>query len=145
MIRLAGANDKITLVRMARDFHALSGMPFPFSAPHASLCVDACIAGGDYAAFVYEKDGKARGVLGSYSGVHVYAPCQIANEIMFWIDPEYRGGSAAVKLIRAYEAWAKSRGCMVCELVGLGNDPSVGNLYARLGYSPAEKHFLKVL
>lgn len=68
----------------------------------------------------------------------------LARETVWFIDPEYRG-TAAVRMLDAYERWAKSLGCVFTGMAGMGADPKVAKLYLRRGYRVAETHYLKAL
>jgi GNAT superfamily N-acetyltransferase len=144
MIRSALSGDRDRVLLMARAFHAAADLPFAFSAPMASLLFDAALADDDRLCLIYEQDGAAVGVLAAHAAPHMLAPVKAAHEIMWWIDPEYRG-QAASRMLAAYEEWAKSRGCVLIHMVGLGSDPITSRLYERHGYRAAERHFMKPL
>lgn len=59
-----------------------------------------------------------------------------AVESCLYVHPASRGTPAAIKLIRAFEEWAKAAGCTSVALsVGSGLDVDrVTSLYERLGY-----------
>lgn len=143
IVRRALPCDKGRLLVMARAFHAASGTPLPFSAAAASLVADAAMADPDRLCLVLaDAGGTARGALLALAGDHHFSPVRIASEIMWWIDPDYRG-RAAGDMIAAYEQWAAERGCDFIHMAGLGGDPAVSALYRRRGYQPAETHFMK--
>jgi GNAT superfamily N-acetyltransferase len=144
MIRKAIAADKARVLMMAKAFHQASGVPLPFSAAAASVLFDAALADGDRLCLVHESDGIARGVLAAVAAPHHLAPVKVASEIIWWIDPDWRG-RAAMKMLAAYEQWAVDRGCQYVGMVGLGADPAVSTLYARRGYQAVERHFLMPL
>lgn len=65
-----------------------------------------------------------------------YDPTLNAYEQMLYVDPGYRGGTMAGKLIRAFENGARERGAknvFVGSSAGI-NDVGVSALYKRLGY-----------
>lgn len=145
MIRHATASDRDRVLLMARDFHRAAGLPFAFCPVTASMLFDAALHDDDRLCLVYERaDGAPVGTLCAYAGPHMFAPVKVAQEIMFWIAPEHRGRGAR-GMMQAYEAWARSRGCALVHMVGLGADPVTTAFYQRLGYEPAERHFFKAL
>lgn len=144
MIRNAIPADKARVLVMAKAFHAASGVPFPFSAAAASVLFDAALVDGNRLCLIYEREGIARGVLAAVCAPHHLAPVKVASEIIWWIDPDWRG-RAATKMLAAYEAWSAERGCQYVSMVGLGADPSVSELYARRGYQAVERHFMMPL
>ncbi len=65
----------------------------------------------------------------------------IAAEAFLFVEPGARG-RAGLRLIGAYEAWAREQRCARTRLTSLaGNDVSA--IYLRLGYAPVETHFMK--
>lgn len=142
--RPATVGDKMRVLTMARDFHAAAGVPFPFSAAHADAIFRASLLDEDRLCVVLDVDGAARGALIAEAGAHPFGPFKVASEVMWWIEPAYRGAGAA-SMLAHYEAWARERGCVLAHLVGLGGDPAIGIFYQRHGYSAAERHFLKTL
>ncbi|ACF01845.1 GCN5-related N-acetyltransferase [Rhodopseudomonas palustris TIE-1] len=92
-----------------------------------------------------DRDGVTRGVLLAAAYEHRFGPVWIASETAWWIDPAHRGGSAAPRMLDAYEDWARRQGCVFAGMAGMGGDPQVAKLYLRRGYQTAETHFLKAL
>jgi GNAT superfamily N-acetyltransferase len=144
MIRLATEHDRPRVVAMAKEFHAVAGLPFEFSAPMASALFSASISETNRICIIFAPDGIARGVLVAQAGMHRFAPVKVAEEIMWWVDPAHRGASA-MKMLAAYERWARDRGCSFASMVGLGYDPTPARLYEHRGYVAAERHYLKPL
>lgn len=145
MIRIANHSDAPRLVEMARAFHAAAtdGPALPFDAAMALHAAHAAIGAPDAAIFIAEKRGRAVGMLCAVVAGTPFGPGRLAQEFAFWIEPDARGGSAAMKLMRAYEAWAKERGATAAGLVD--RDGSTARFYDRNGYKPAETHFWKAL
>jgi GNAT superfamily N-acetyltransferase len=69
----------------------------------------------------------------------------IAQEVIFWVEPEHRGSRLALKLMEAYEFWAKKVGCSFTQmsLVETEQAQKIARLYERKGYAPIERGFLK--
>src|SRR5262245_39885246 len=128
MIRRGVEGDRSRVLAMAKAFHAACGLSFPFSAPMADALFRASLVEADRVCLVFAPAGEARGVLAAHAGMHQFAPVKVASEIMWWVDPEYRGGSS-VRMLAAYEEWARERGCVYAAVAGLGADPLVGRLY----------------
>lgn len=141
VLRRAREADRFEVTALARRFHSSSGVPFEFDAAHASMTVAAYISTPRHLCLVNEVDGALRGVLAAQASISPLAPVLIAQELVFWIDPEWRG-DAARKMIAAYEKWAASEGCVFAGLSGL-NDPLVARFFRRAGFDQAENKFLK--
>ena len=94
-----------------------------------------------------EKDGDLRGFIMAqlttpYAGISI-----IANDIAFFVSPEFQGGNTALRLIRAYEKWAKQAGATHIELgVSSGVDTERAlSMYSYLGYAPSSVTYIKEL
>jgi len=144
MIRPAVLGDRMRVLAMAKAFHHASGVPFPFSAPMADMLFRSSIADADMLCLVLDVDGIAHGVLAAEARAHRFSPVKMAFELIFWIDPDYRGRDAGA-MLDAYEVWARQQGCAFIHMVGLGGDPLTSRLYERRGYLAAERHFMKSL
>lgn len=68
-----------------------------------------------------------------------------AQELAWYVEPEFRGTSTAIKLMKMYEAEAIKRGCKEIGMVCLeALDPvRTGNIYEKLGYNKYETHYIK--
>jgi len=67
--------------------------------PHAYACLYRDAAGqciGGLVGYVY-REAQGLGDL-------------VAQDLGWYVDPEHRGGTAAVRMVRDFEAWAKSKG-----------------------------------
>lgn len=144
MIRPAVDSDRMRVLSMAKAFHAASGLNIPFSPAMADTLFRLSLQDDDRLCLILEDDGTARGVLAAFAGIHALAPIKVASEIVWWIDPAYRGRDA-LKMLNAYELWASERGCSFVSMVGLGAYPAPATLYERRGYEPVECHYLKSL
>jgi GNAT superfamily N-acetyltransferase len=70
----------------------------------------------------------------------------IASELVFWIEPEHRGGMAAVRLLKAAEDAARERGIEVNRMAVLSSSPpQAAALYERMGYALTESYYSKRL
>lgn len=144
MIRPAVYADRMRVLAMAKAFHAVCGLPFAFSAPMADALFSVALNDAEMLCLVLDVDGQARGVLAAQAEMHRFTPVKMAFELLFWIDPDHRGSSAR-PMLDAYEGWARERGCLYVNMVGLGGDPLTTRLYERRGYQAVERHFMKSL
>ena len=67
------------------------------------------------------------------------------SELAWYVEPEHRGTSVAIKLMTRYEAYAKDKGCNYITMVCLESlsPESVGKIYHKLGYNTLEHHYRK--
>ena len=144
MIRRATYSDRVAILAMVRRFHAESGAGLAFSAALARQTIDRVLADENSLALVLEMDGGLRGIFAATIHQHFFSLELCAQELVWWVDPSYRG-RGAVKMLADYEAWARSKGCHAINMVGLGGDPATTRLYERHGFTAQERHFLKRL
>jgi GNAT superfamily N-acetyltransferase len=62
------------------------------------------------AAFLAYKEDKCIGFVGAIIAPFFFSDYERATDVGFYILPEHRGGSAAFKLLRTIEDWAKENG-----------------------------------
>lgn len=142
MIRRADMGDTLAITAMAKRFAAAAGTGLPFSAAYAEARARATI-GDPMGVVLLWDDGAPKGVLAGVIRQHPLFPVTVAAELIWWIEPEARG-HAARPMLRAFEAWAESRGADRIEMACF--DERAGALYARAGYEAStERHWSKVL
>jgi GNAT superfamily N-acetyltransferase len=153
MIRPATPKDRSRVVELLADSHVgagfdtpagATGFTFPFDPAYAERLFLSHLRGRNLA-IVHDVDGTAQGVLLATASEHPFGPVWLARETLWWIDPAHRGGTAAPRMLDAYEKWAAAQGCRFVGMAGMGDDPTVAKLYQRRGYARAETHFLKPL
>lgn len=138
-VRRADEADRVAVIRLLRDSHAAAGFTFPFSAPHADMLFRQHLAGG----LVIVAGQPAQGVLMAMPFDHPFGAGKWAKETVWYIAPEARG-RAALRMLEAYEAWAREHGCAAIGMASLATN-DVSKIYERRGYAPAETHFVKAL
>jgi GNAT superfamily N-acetyltransferase len=95
----------------------------------------------DGAAWVLEHDGAVRGILGATVFVHPMDGTLTAAEMCWWVDPEMRGHG--LKLLRAFETWARDRGAR--KTVVVAPTPDVERLYERMHYAKVETSYERLI
>jgi GNAT superfamily N-acetyltransferase len=143
IVRPARPDERFEVLRLARDFHAASGIPFDFCPAHASRAAQDYIEDPGKLCLALEVSGSLRGVLAASWSISPLAPVKIAQELIFWVDPDHRG-RASRRMLVGYEKWARAQGCAAAGLAGL-NDPRVARFFGAAGFMSAENKFLKIL
>ena len=141
-IRRAAEGDIPALVGMGRAMHDES--PHYASLAFSEAKVEQLIrwmlsASETQCALVAEESGRIVGMLGGFVSEYFFGHDLVASDYVFYVRPENRGGSSAVRLLRAFEKWAISAGAS--EIVpGVSTRLSVARtegLYLALGYEKA--------
>ena len=97
---------------------------------------------------VAEKDGNVVGFI-----IGISAPCmvnrnyKIGAELAWWVDPQYRHGGDAIRLVKHIEQKAKEAGCALWSMMCLEaiEPDKVEKMYLHLGYEKGERTFTRRL
>lgn len=137
-IRVAIPADVPRIVDLGAALHAESPRwsRIPFNPARAAETMTRLILSADGVVFVYEVDGLVVGGIAGVVQPHWACVAGIAHEMSFVIDPEYRGGMAACRLICSLVAWGKMKGAAWLHAgTSTGLEPEmVARLYERLGF-----------
>lgn len=145
-IRKATEDDIDTLASMGERFIKYSEYRRTTECPHGHIA-DALRKILEVGAiFVAEINGVVRGGIVCSVTPAWFAPdARIAVELAWWVDDDYRNGMTGIRLLQAYERWAKESGAsMICmsDMV-IDGRPPLGEMLARLGYRMTERTFMK--
>jgi hypothetical protein len=142
-IRLAEPEDLARIVEMAVLFIAESpyGRIAPAVPDRIIELAKKLASSPDGVIFVVEVDGNAVGMLGGHIFDHPMLDAIVASEVAWWVDMAHRG-RVGVKLLAAFEQWARDHGATHVEMVSPDSD-SVGRFYERVGYSRIETAYLR--
>ena len=140
-VRPARSDERFEVLALCRRFHAASGVPFDFDPAHASITAQRCIDGPEALCLALEADGALRGVLAALTSISPLAPVRVADELIFWVDPAFRGRGPRL-MLKGYEDWARAQGCVLIGMSAL-NDPRVSRFYGAAGFRSLENKFYK--
>ncbi|WCK15393.1 GNAT family N-acetyltransferase [Agrobacterium tumefaciens] len=140
-VRFATAEDRDRVVALLRDSHEAAGFTFPFQAAYADQLFQQHMRSP--MACVLVTGERAQGVLMAAASDHPFGVGSIAKETVWYVAPEARG-RGAIKMLDAYETWARSVGCVSVGMASLATN-DVSSIYERRGYSAVETHYMKLL
>ena len=84
------------------------------------------------------------GFIAGQSTVFPFGPGKIASETAWWIDPDSRGENRGLKLMKAFEYWAKN--VAQCDYITMTSlDKDVEKIYKKNGYKLYERAYMKLL
>lgn len=155
MIRPATRDDIPRLVEMAQRFYPESPYPLIYGdMPKEQVAGLSIIAMEGLAShgivpgvmLVAEHEGELVGMACLHVDPSTFNPVTVAGEIVWWIEPEHRGGMTAVRLLKASEKAAQERGAHVVRMACLATSPpEAAAIYERMGYAHTETIFTKRL
>lgn len=147
VVRRATVDDIRGVVMLGRKFADESGYPSrgihinPHKL-HESL--ELAIGDDSHAVFVADRDGVLVGASAAIRFSMYFSDAPVAMEMFWWVDPEVRGGTAAIRLIKSMEDWAAEAGCITFSMVDLpGIIGPASSIYERRGYQLVERTWIK--
>lgn len=144
-IRLAVVDDRAVLLRMCLRFAQESGYRAFIAIDFGRLeaLVDFVLEHG--AAFVCVNPlGLVVGMLGVTLIEHPMSGECVASEMAWWIEPEYRGGTTALRMLTHAETWARELGATRFQMVAPAGS-TLGLFYQRRGYRELESTYQRSL
>lgn len=136
MIRTATHDDIPRLVEMGAAFHDASGQPFSYNEDATELLLKSMI---DLpTATVIRSDN---GLIGGMLNPAYCDPSWIMAVELFWWATDKQG----VKLLSAFEEWAKSQGAHEVRMTTLEDMPGADKIMARRGYKATEISYQRVI
>jgi GNAT superfamily N-acetyltransferase len=150
MIRPAVISDLSRLEAMGARFFAASGMDrwFSYKPQDFSTTIANAIASDQGLALVGDGPIGAVGMAVAIAyPVYFNFSHSTAQELIWWVEPEYRGGQMGAQLRQGLEEWARGKGCLTMEMGALETlrPEALAHLYERRGYEPKERIFVKSL
>jgi hypothetical protein len=140
-VRFAEPGDRDRVIALLKESHAAAGFTFPFEAARADQLFQQHLASPFACVLVVGK--PAQGVLMAVAFEHPFGAGRIAKETVWFIEPSARG-RGALRMLDAYEYWARSTSCVSIGMASLASN-DVSKIYERRGYAAAETHFMKPL
>jgi GNAT superfamily N-acetyltransferase len=111
-IRFGQKDDLETVLRLSRAMHAESRFEqLPLNETKAIGLYHAIVdnPGVSCMLLAYRPDGEVVGMLAAHALEYFFCDGLMVQDRVFYVLPEFRGTSAAVKLLTALRRWAESR------------------------------------
>lgn len=147
IVRRATAFDTERIVEMGAAFYA--GTHYARTVPYdeTSIAALAQWLREQHILLVAQHDGEVIGMLGLVVAPHPFnMRYRTANEAAFYVDPDARGGRAALALLQHGEQAARAAGASVLQMIHMHDSPPVaGRLYQHAGYFHSETCYSKDL
>lgn len=142
MIREAVVEDIIKIIPLVEKFASEIGEYYEdkFNKRHTAAVIKNCI---DYGVcYVNDVDGVITGVIAGLASGNLWNPAvKQLDEQIYYVLPEHRGGTAGLRLIRAYDKAAQRFD--ICTLKLMYNSPDISKHYERMGYTELERTFVR--
>lgn len=148
MIRPATMADVERIADMAQAFYASTEYPSLYGdLSRIQACGLAIVLQERGMILVAEEDGAVIGMAAMSIEPCLFNPATIlANEVAFWIEPEHRRGTLALRLHAATDTALKAAGVHVVRWAKLTTSPEgVERLYTRAGCTETERFYTRAL
>lgn len=109
-IRRMTEDDIPMLVALGEDMHEESRRSGTFDPERSIRLCFKIMQDPASLGLVAEQEGEIIGMLGAHITDDLWGPDKVAGDYLVYVVPEQRGTSAAVRLIKAYIAWAEENG-----------------------------------
>ena len=145
MIRYGKPSDVPALVELASLFEEEGSLPLKVDIPFFRTNLVSMIDHPHFFVCVAEDKGKVHGMLLAALNTMVLNPQPIAVEIGWFVKKEFRGRPENRKMVKAYEDWARMKGCAHISMSDVNTTGKLGALYNRMGYTHFESSYVKEL
>lgn len=138
--------DQLSLTReIAHAFFQESQLPGVFNWKHWLDCWSAIIDKGMGVIIVYFDQGIVKGVIGGISARCLNTGDLEIFETFWYVFPEYRKGTKAIRLLQDFEKWGQSIGAKRVKMAHLMNlnGAVMRRMYTAMGYAEQETTFRK--
>lgn len=147
IIRLGAEKDIERILILSENFYEVAGCKeiIPFCADSSEEYIIISIDMGLLS--VAEDHGLVVGfVLGIAVPFLMNKDYLVGTEIAWWMEPEYRKGSAGIKLLSHIEKSAKEAGCVMWSMMSLeeSEPEKMERIYLSRGYKKTENTFTRV-
>ena len=144
-VRTATPDDVFDILILGKQFSREAPKSHKWNKDKAEQFVLSTFHNTNMEIFVIDVGGEIEGMLvGLLSELYMSHTVQ-ATELAWFVSKEYRGKPASLRLIKAFEKWAKESGATQIGMGDIESITSLENLYNRLGYERAETVYLKEL
>lgn len=147
-LSIAQERDREIVKTMCRSFHSASPYyKLPLDEDKLDTLVTYFLSNPREGIIILLNQGSVVcGLLCARVSDLLFNQSKVASEVVFWIEPEHRGGTGASLLIAGFEHWADEVAKVnVKQLVCLEDETvdKVSLFYKRKKYTPFERGFLK--
>jgi len=144
-IRAATPDDVFDILILAKEFSKEAPSSHKWNKEKTEQFILSALQNTNMTIFVIDVGGEIEGALvGLLSELYMSHTVQ-ATELAWFVSKDYRGKPASIRLMKAFEKWAKESGANQVGMGDIEGISSLENLYNRLGYERAETVYLKEL
>ena len=136
-------SDLLDVLILAKEFSREAPKSHKWDSNKTSQFLKDCLDSPQYQIFISETDGEVTGGIVCDITEMLMSYTKVATELAWFVSRDARGKTSSIKLVKAYEAWAKENGAdyiIMGDIKGIGD---LGRLYKRMNYSAVETAYMK--
>ncbi len=142
-VREATPEDIFDILVLTREFMKEGPAYFKFEKDKVESFLVRLIDEASMVAFVSEDEAGIHGFIVGCFTDHPFNGVKAAVELGWFVTKEKRGGTQAIRLLKAFEAWSKDMGAEWTAMGDVAGIQDLSKLYIRCGYNLAERTFMK--
>lgn len=140
-VRDATVDDLDTLIALGIEMRAESIVPYPpVDRDHVRKYLDIAVSMPDVFLTAIAEDDAPVGMMTAVAGPYCFSPVVRTTSDLLFVMPEYRGGTAAMRLVRKYKQWSDGLGADNDTLsIATGVSPErTGRFFEAMGFRPMQ-------
>ncbi len=149
MIRKLKSSDIAEVMILAKAMHEESPFynRYPFSEEKIVRLYEVFLQNPEWLCVVAELNEKIIGFLAVTIVPTFFGDARFVEDISFYVEPKYRGTSAALRLVRFVEEWAIMNEVAAIRVgITTGTNPkTAGSFFVRLGYEESGRLYTKLV
>ena len=142
IIRKATHDDIFDLLVLARGFSKEAPAMHKWDKDKTEAMLKTCLDNEATTILVMDHDGEVVGGIVGVIQPMFMSHTVIASELAWFVDPAHRG-RGAIKLVKAFETWAKEHGADYLTMADIRGIADLSKLYERQGYQLTEAAYSK--
>lgn len=150
VVRPAEPDDLPALMRMTQEFHAASPCStyIPFCPASMADTLHRLAVSDSSCLLVGAVGGDVQGMIAGVASPHyVNAAHTTTHELFWWVDPKARHTRLGLRLLQAFEDWAKQMGSGTLFMASTATltPDKLARFYQRKGYGAVDVNYAKNL
>lgn len=147
-VRRATFADVERMLPLTEDLHKYLelGRLAHYDRGYMELFLSVSIHDDDKLALVAEQDGNVLGMMIAHTLGHWWSPSKLyAQELMYWVRPQYRHLGSGAEMLSRFDDWVKERGLDMAGMSssGIYQREKLEKLFRGLGYVEESVIFMK--
>ena len=143
VIRTILEEDLLDVLILAKEFSREAPKSHKWSPEKTKNFLISAMHNTNMEVFISEKQGEVTGAIVCLVTEMYMSNTVIASDVAWFVNKDARGDSSAIRLLKAFEAWGRSKGADYLGMADIEGLSNLSSLYSRMGYSVFETTYMK--